>query len=180
MKTPFICLLISLCCNLFINAQDDNQPFTVRFDNDNIPTFSKNPYITNAYSPFFGNNNDFVQIPIATQITFKTQEIVDPSYATNGQIIRLQVVSNVVIDGQVVIRANTMALGQIKVFPPTVSKPGSVAIEVTSVPDVNGSTIALNGKQNITSSNMVGMPATVPAELFVIGYTMNVNKVAFE
>lgn len=175
-----ICLFLALSTTFFATAQNEASPFTVRMNDTGIPTLertnnSKNAYQQSAPMAFFGNNH--IEVPISTEVTFRTQEIIDPNYATDGQMVRLLVVMDVVIDGEVVIPTNALGLGRIKVVPPTASRPGAVYIEVKTVQDINGARINLNGQQDITRGNYAGEPAGVPADRYVTAYTMNKTKV---
>lgn len=92
-----------------------------------------------------------VQVPVGTAVILKTNSTLTPEMLNIGDTVELSVVSDVVVDGKVVIKAGSTARGEI-----TASKDrniigiaAKIGLAVRSVQGVDGSTIALSGAKMV-------------------------------
>jgi len=90
-----------------------------------------------------------VEIPVGTTVVLKTNTTLAPEQLKVGDTVELSVVSDVIIDGKVVIKAGDRARGEI-----TSSKdrnligiPAKIGVTIRSVQAVDGTTIPLSGSK---------------------------------
>jgi hypothetical protein len=92
-----------------------------------------------------------VEIPAGKVIAVRTNTVISPDKFRVGNTVYLSAVSDVTIDGNVVIKSGASAKGEV-----TISKelnyigiPAKIGIAVRSVQAVDGSTIMVSGSQSI-------------------------------
>lgn len=123
----------------------------------------------------------YVKVPAGTQVMFKTNEKIPAARLVDGQMIRLKVVSDVVVDGKVIIRTNTQAVGIARIESPmSAQSVGQVIIEVMNVADVQGKTITLNSDPNYINGTYPGMGADVPLGRVVTASVQNNIEVSLK
>ncbi len=87
-----------------------------------------------------------LKMPAGTPISLRVLNDVSGESANTGDLINLSVTSDVIVDGKVVIPANSTALGQIIKAKKKglIGIPGEIAIQVTTVNAPNGSSIPVS------------------------------------
>lgn len=100
-----------------------------------------------------------VQIPAGTVVVLKTNSTLTPEQLKVGDTVQLSVVSDVVIDGKVVIQAGASAMGEI-----TSSKErgmigiaAQIGLVVRSVQAVDGTTVFLSGSKLVEGKDKMVM-----------------------
>lgn len=132
-------------------------------------------------SPQHAMFQNHVDVPAGTQITFKTNEKISAARLSDGQMIRLKVASDVIIDRKIVIRTNTLATGIVRVEQPTSAySEGQLTIEVMNTTDIQGKTVILNSDPNYITANQPGMPVDLPLGQLVTASTQNNIEVSLK
>lgn len=100
---------------------------------------------TNATLPFEISPFSKVTLPAGTLVILETTSNLRTDQATVGTIIPFRVMTNVTVDGKVVITSGTQAIGRIKhIAPATYNDPAVVRIEVKYVQSVDGQQVMLS------------------------------------
>lgn len=96
-----------------------------------------------------------VRIPAGTVVLLKTNTTLVPSQLNPGDTISLSVVSDVVVDGNVVIAAGSSAKGEITNAKDRnmIGIAAEIGFSVRSVQAVDGSTVMLSGAKNISGKD---------------------------
>lgn len=96
-----------------------------------------------------------VAVPIGTIVTAAFTEVVDAAVFTEGQVIGLEVVDPVVIDGVTVIEAGASVRGEVTAAQKSgaVGKPARIQVSLRTVTAVDGSQIALTATKTIEGEN---------------------------
>jgi hypothetical protein len=86
-----------------------------------------------------------VELPAGTIVYLELTEMLESGKATVGQIINFRVKADVVIDGNIVIRTNAVAIGRVELIETTTfNHPEEITIVLTAVQCVDGAMTALH------------------------------------
>ena len=89
-----------------------------------------------------------IDLLAGTPVSLETAEKVLSDQVTVGQLVKFKVITDVVVDGRVVIRTGAIARGRVKsISENTYNSPESITVELVSVQAVDGQTVALNGDE---------------------------------
>ncbi len=95
----------------------------------------------------FTTAGDKVVLPAGAQILLENVGVIESSFVTVGQVIDFKVVYDIKVDQKVVVKAGTIAKGQVQRVEKNgaFGKPGKIEVAIKSVTAVDGQTIYLTG-----------------------------------
>ena len=99
-----------------------------------------------------------VQVPVGTAVTVKTTTTLTPEQYNIGDTVELSVVSDVIVEVKVVVKAGAVAKGEIIAAKTRnlIGIPAKIGVSLRSVQAVDGTTVLLSGSKVIEGKdNMV-------------------------
>lgn len=131
-----------------------------------------------ANGPIECTNN--IDLCAGTQVVLETGTRLNSRTATVGQLIKCKVKTNVVVDGQIVVRTGATALARIsKIQDYTYNEAESISIVPISVQAVDGQQLALHGgeqtiKGQFPNQHMELLPHTLLLGSIMNNYTISI------
>jgi hypothetical protein len=119
-----------------------------------------------------------VELPAGTIVYLELTEMVESGKATVAQVINFRVKADVVIDGNIVIRTNAVAIGRVELIETTTfNHPEEITIVLTAVQCADGTMTALHaGNQTFKGRYPNEQVIVQPGRAFVANI-MNNTKV---
>ena len=115
-----------------------------------------------------------VKLRAGTLIIFQLSDNIEATGPQVGNIIQLKVRKNVMVDGNIVISANAMALGRItEVKEATATSGGHIKFEVRDVQAVDGQMVNLNATYQFTSKGPAGESTGADTSFNITAHTMD-------
>ena len=103
-----------------------------------------------------------VQLKAGTYISLEITERLQSDKMTVGQLVRMQVRTNIVVNKRVVIRTGAVAMGRVKAIRKTTyNHAEEIHIIAVNVQTVDGQLIALEGNEQILKGEFRGQAAVV-------------------
>lgn len=123
-----------------------------------------------------------VSIPPGTRVLLRLEETVSPETKNVGDSVSLSVVSDVVVDGKVVIASGALATGEVVVSTKSgvLGKAAEIAFQVTSVTAVDGKSIPLRATKRAEGKGRVTEAVVVAILCCVLGLLMKGEKASLE
>ena len=115
-----------------------------------------------------------IQIPIGTSVVLKTVTTLTPEQYKIGDTVNLAVVSDVIVNGKVVIKAGAMATGEINSskVPGMVGSPAQIGLTLRSVRAVDGTSVLLTGSKYIEGKDNMATAIVVTILCCILGLMM--------
>lgn len=129
----------------------------------------------NAFAPGVAMAASNFQIPAGTSVLVKPVKAVSPKEYHVGDLVEMIAVSDVVLQDQIVIKAGSLAQGEVTVSERKgiVGKPAKIGITLRSVQAVDGKTIPLSGTKTIEGKDNVTTALVIGIVLCVFGLFIN-------
>lgn len=123
-----------------------------------------------------------VSVPPGTRVLLRLEETVSPETKSVGDQVTLSVVSDVVVNGKVVIAAGAPAVGEVTVSSKkgAVGKPAEIGFQVTSVMAVDGKSVPLRATRKAEGKSKMTEAIVVTILCCVLGLLMKGGEASFE
>ncbi|MCJ7645997.1 hypothetical protein MUO65_03705 [bacterium] len=123
-----------------------------------------------------------VSVPPGTRVLLRLEETVSPETKSVGDQVTLSVVSDVVVNGKVVIAAGAPAAGEVTVSSKkgAVGKPAEIGFQVTSVMAVDGKSVPLRATRKAEGKSKMTEAIVVTILCCVLGLLMKGGEASFE
>jgi hypothetical protein len=131
-------------------------------------------FIGNIFFPSIALAAAEINIPVGTIVLLSAGQTIEPGTVTVGQSIQLTVVNDVVVGGDVVIRAGAIATGEVSqaVKEGSIGKPATIALTLRSVEAVDGTTVPLQGMKSVVGENKQTASVVVTILCCILGLLM--------
>ena len=112
---------------------------------------SANALFVMAFFAAVGSAGAGVQVPPGTNVMLTTTSVLNPANLHVGDMVSFTVVRDVVVDGQVVIKAGAAAQGEITSAKANnlIGIPGKISVSLRSVTAADGKPIAINASKYV-------------------------------
>jgi len=123
-----------------------------------------------------------VSVPLGTRVLLRLEETVSPETKNVGDSVSLSVVSDVVVEGKVVIASGALATGEVTVSRKSgvLGRPAEIGFQVTSVTAVDGKSVPLRATRKAEGKSKVTEAVVITIICCVLGLLMKGGVASLE